>query len=154
MISSRGVAGYIDSQTSQLLNETPDFRPAGRNLLRDLGAADDDRRVSHQQAHDQAETGIRLLRRWREGYGARGRAPANCAAFADVEIMRESRRNNNVELLLGGHHAHAHIHRLRRMCQQSDRNEVDPGLGIGAHIIQANPAGALDGNVAFGFLRF
>jgi len=52
------MAGHIDSQAAQLLNQTPDFRAVRRDFLRDFWCADHDCGVLHQQAHDAAEANI------------------------------------------------------------------------------------------------
>src|SRR5580700_2608066 len=50
--------------------------------------------------------------------------------------------------ILGRHNPQAHIHRLRRVGQKADRNEIHAGLGVGTNIIEADAAGALQGNAA------
>jgi hypothetical protein len=80
------VSGDVDSKASQLLDETPDFRAVGGNLLRDLGAAYDDGGVLHEQAEDAAETEIR------GDAGLRGHAVrfhANYFLLVDAGIMRD-----------------------------------------------------------------
>ena len=82
------MAGYIDAEAAQLLNQPPDLGTIGGNFLSDLGAADDDRGVLHQQAHDAAEAevgGLRLMCGGRRGPWV----SPNCACVGDAVIMRD-----------------------------------------------------------------
>src|SRR5579863_4580708 len=88
------MAGNVDAQSAQLLNQTPDFGPAGRNLLRDLCTADDDRRVLHEQTHDQSEAQVSGLKLVRARLHPRGFPYAHCACLADAEIICESQGND------------------------------------------------------------
>src|ERR1051326_2962911 len=82
--------------------------------------------------------------------------PARAAGRLRIVVLLLMRRlcanraETTMEPLLGGNHAHAHIHRLRRMSQEAYGNEVHAGLRIGADIFQANPARTLNRDVAFG----
>src|SRR5579863_3231794 len=118
----------IDTQAAQLLNESPDFRAAGCDLLGNLRSAHDDRRVLHQETNDQSQAkigGQRLVSRFAGcslgPAGSRWLLRACCAWLADAEIMRESRGNNNVWPALGGNDAHAHIGRMSRVGKETDR---------------------------------
>src|SRR5271165_583630 len=51
--------------------------------------------------------------------------------------------------LLGRHDSKAHIHRLGRVGQQSNGNEIHAGLGVGANILQPDSAGTLERNAVF-----
>src|SRR5579864_9766763 len=54
----------------------------------------------------------------------------------------------------GWNDAHAHIHSLWRMRQQTHRDEIDASLGVGADILQANSAGAFHRDVTAALLKF
>jgi len=98
LISGRGMAGNINTGSAQLLNESPDFRAAGRNLFSDLGAADHNRRILHQQTYDQPQPEIcRLLlrRRTRPWGGSRHRfVLTSWTRLADAEIICEPPAND------------------------------------------------------------
>ena len=91
LVSGRGMPRDIDAQATQLLNQPPYLRPTGGNFLCNLGAADDDRRMLHQQANDQPQPRISLR------HVARSTPVRDCVrrtSFAgpdDAEIIGESR---------------------------------------------------------------
>ena len=93
---------HINAEAAQLLNQAPYFGAVGGNLVCDLSAADNNRGVLHQQAHDPTETeigGLWLVRRERfrpQRTFIVAFAFANCSGLADAVIMRESPPNNNV----------------------------------------------------------
>ena len=107
------MAGHVNAQAAQLLNQSPDFGTAGRNFLGDLGAADDDSGMFHQQANDVTEAEISGLGLMRRRHPAPRKRLTNCAGLGDAEIMRELRRNNN--RASGWDDSHAHIRGLRRV---------------------------------------
>jgi hypothetical protein len=94
LISRGGMPRHIDAQAAQLLYEPPDLGAAGRNFLRDFGAADHNRCVFHQQAHDAAEPDVRGLMGERHRLSC-GFWRANCGGGGDAEIMREARAKDN-----------------------------------------------------------
>ena len=98
LVSGCGMARNVDSQRAQLLDQAPNFRAAGRNLFRNLGAAHHHHRVLHQQAHDVPQANVGGLRFVGSSRSlARRDSPhAICAGLSDEGIMRESRPNNNV----------------------------------------------------------
>ena len=99
LISGCGMAGHIDAETAQLLDQPPDFGPAGRNFLSDLGAAHDDGCVLHEQADDAAQANVSRLKLVRGGsFRSRGWL-ANCRCLADAVIMRELGGNDKREPL-------------------------------------------------------
>jgi hypothetical protein len=61
LIARRRMSSYIYAQPAQLLNQPPNFRPARPDFFRNLGAADNNGGVAHEQAHDAAEANIRRL---------------------------------------------------------------------------------------------
>ena len=81
----------IDSEPAQLLNQSPHFGAARRNLLADLGPADDDRSVLHEQTYDAAKPHVRGLM-----FVRRPSPRPNCAGLSDAEIMRESPPNDKL----------------------------------------------------------
>lgn len=65
-ISSCRMAGDIDAECAQLLDQPPNFRSRAADLLRDLGPTDHDRRMMHQQPHDSPQPCIGLsMPMWR-----------------------------------------------------------------------------------------
>jgi hypothetical protein len=89
------MAGDIDPEAAQLLNQAPDFKTIGGNFLRDFRSADHESGVLHQQAHDAAEAKIGgwFVRRGREC--PRTPTASDWCRLRDVGIMRESLKNNN-----------------------------------------------------------
>jgi hypothetical protein len=78
-----------------LLNQTPYLGTSRRDFLGDLGSANNDSSVLHQQTHDAAQPqigGLWLVRGW--SFSPRRRL-TSFAGFRDAEIMRELRPNNN-----------------------------------------------------------
>ncbi len=63
LVAGRRMPGNLNSQRAQLLHQSPDFGPAGANLVGNLGAAHDDGGVLHQQPHNPPQPQIRPLRR-------------------------------------------------------------------------------------------
>src|SRR5271169_195157 len=81
--------GNVNSQTAQLLNQTPDLRAAGPNLRCDLRPADNNRCVGDKQTHDTTQSGITLQC---------GRSCPRTSAwrrFLDAGIMRDEPTNSN-----------------------------------------------------------
>lgn len=95
LISRGGMPSHIDSQTAQLLNETPNLGAARGNFLRDLGAADHDHGVLHEQAHDAAKALVRGLLAVGRRRAFRRFSHTSFDGFADAEIMREACGKNN-----------------------------------------------------------
>src|SRR5215471_6876093 len=62
-ISGCRMSGNVDAEVTQLLHQSPHFGSRGTNLLGDLGAADNDRGIAHQEADDASEASIGLLGR-------------------------------------------------------------------------------------------
>jgi len=56
------MAGDVHSQRAQLLDQAPDFRAAGSDLVGDLGAADDDGCVPGEQADNASQARVRAPR--------------------------------------------------------------------------------------------
>ena len=99
LITSRRMPGNLNSQRAQLLHQPPDLGAAGADLVGNLGAADDDGGVVHQQPHNSSEAQIRLLRRKVRvvaGAPARERFLESrpVAALLMRGIMREKTRKN------------------------------------------------------------
>ena len=95
LISGGGVSGDVHAEAAQLLNQAPDFRAVGGDFLGDLGAADDDGGVLHEQAHDAAEAHIGGCGWCGAGVlTAQTRGSRIVPVLADAEIMRESPQNN------------------------------------------------------------
>jgi len=117
-ISSSRMTRHVNPKPAQLLNQPPNFRPAGRDFLSDLSSANHQGSVLHQQANNNSQPQVSrqvLMRRkpvwnklvWRghscpRGFACCGypcpRIPALpiCPSLCDAEIIRESPRNNNV----------------------------------------------------------
>src|SRR5579884_3400503 len=62
LITSRRVAGNVNTETAQLLDQAPHFGPAGADLISDFGTAHDDRSVIAQRANDATEALVGGLR--------------------------------------------------------------------------------------------
>ena len=96
--------GDLNSQRAQLLNQAPDLGAAGADLVGDLGAADDDGGVVHQQPYNPPQTQIRPLRRktvWRGRPRPRTLPgiPA-CGCFPDAGNYAGERQKEQIELTL------------------------------------------------------
>ena len=93
LVTGRGMPRDLNSQRAQLLNQSPDLRAIGADLVGDLGAADDDGGVVHEQPDDPPQAQIRPLRRRLCGAGAPARERClefrPVAAFLMRGIMRE-----------------------------------------------------------------
>src|SRR6266404_3253285 len=55
------MSSNIHAQSAQLLNQPPNLRPARPYFFGNLRAADDNRSVTHEQAHDAAQANVRRL---------------------------------------------------------------------------------------------
>ena len=63
LITGRRMSGDVNPERAQLLHQPPDLGAAGTDFVGDLGAADHDGGVVHQQTHNPSQSQIRLLRR-------------------------------------------------------------------------------------------
>jgi hypothetical protein len=100
LISGGGMSGHVHAQAAQLLYQPPDLGAAGRNFLRDLGAADNDCGVLHKQAHDAAQTLVRGFVAVERRSAFRTPSHTSFGDFADAEIMREAGGKNNARSTL------------------------------------------------------
>src|SRR5208282_4856275 len=66
------MSGDVHAQAAQLLNQPPDFGPAGADLFGNFRAADDDDGMAHEQAHDAAEAHVRCFMHGRQAASFRG----------------------------------------------------------------------------------
>jgi len=86
--------GNINSKIPQLLNQTPNFRTAGADFLRNFCSANNYGGVSDEQAHDASQPGVRL---WPE-LVRRGRSRPRTSVWPrllDAGIMKDGPRNSN-----------------------------------------------------------
>src|SRR5262249_20741612 len=93
LVAGSRMAGNIDIQAAQLLNESPNFRASRTDFLRDLRTADDDGRVVHQQPDNSPQPDVSLcgclfLSLWR--------------GLSNVGIMRQEVRKHKPSALMSG----------------------------------------------------
>ncbi len=86
-ISRRRMPRDLDAKLAQLLNQSPYLGAAGADLFGDLGAADHDRGMVHQQAHDASQAGIGLL--GVSSANCDGCLAANSVIWRRLALMRE-----------------------------------------------------------------
>src|ERR1700733_3886753 len=94
------MARYLNPKPAQLLDQPPELRPAGGNLLSDLGTAHHHSSVFHQQPHDAPKPNVSrsmggIISRGRACLGrSRTLACTSCSRFLNAGIMRERERNH------------------------------------------------------------
>src|SRR4029077_9357999 len=151
LVAGCGMSLDFHAERTQLLDEPPDFRAAGSDLVANLGAADHDRGVVHQYANDAAETDIGPLRR----YGGACLAGASWGRFGDAGIITSRgllpAGCHAVHLTqdLLGHDAQAHIPRRRGVRERPDGNEVPSRISIRANVLKRDSARTLHRNSPF-----
>jgi hypothetical protein len=88
------MAGNIDSEIAQSLNQSPNFRTAGANLRCHFRSANHDGSVCDEKAHNTSQTGIALRRNFLRRRRSHTRTSV-CGGFFNAGIMMDAPRNSN-----------------------------------------------------------